>query len=92
MVEEAATIQEQRMNVRTLLIGAVIVVQAAAAWAQAPGQAGTSDEQAACRADTRKHCRQVKAGSDDNAFLACLQANRNKLSATCRQVLETHGL
>jgi hypothetical protein len=80
------------MIVRTLLIGAIMAVQPMAAWAQAPGQSGTPDEQSACRADTRKHCRQVKAGSDDNAFLACLQANRSKLSSMCRQVLETRGL
>ena len=80
------------MIVRTLLIGAFMATQMAAGWAQVPGQKGTTDEQSACRADTRKLCRQVRAGSDDNAFLACLQANRTKLSAQCRQVLETHGL
>jgi hypothetical protein len=80
------------MIVRTLLIGAIIAVQPIAAWAQAPGKSGSPEEQSACRADTRKHCRQVKAGSDDNTFLACLQANRSKLSASCRQVLETHGM
>jgi hypothetical protein len=80
------------MIVRTLLLGILIAAHATAVSAQVPGQQGTSDEQSACRADTRKLCRQVKAGSDDNAFLACLQANRNKLSATCRQVLDTHGL
>jgi hypothetical protein len=55
-------------------------------------QAGTAEENAACRRDTRKLCRHVKAGAGNNAFLQCLQAHRAQLSEACRQVLESHGM
>jgi hypothetical protein len=75
--------------IRVALLTIFLAVPAAQALAQGPG--GTPDEQAACRPDTRKFCRQVKPGSDSNVFLSCLQANRTKLSASCRKVLDTHG-
>ena len=55
-------------------------------------QAGTSEENAACRRDTRRLCRHIKAGAGNNAFVQCLQEHRAKLSAACRQVLESHGM
>jgi hypothetical protein len=53
---------------------------------------GTADQEAACRGDTRRFCHQIPAGGGDSAFLACLQANRAKLSPKCRQVLESNGV
>jgi hypothetical protein len=58
--------------------------------AQASG--GTPQEEAACRRDTRKFCRHVKAGAGNDAFLQCLQAHRSKLSKACSQVLQSHGM
>ncbi len=58
--------------------------------AQASG--GTPQEEAACRRDTRKFCRHVKAGAGNDAFLQCLQAHRSKLSRACDAVLRSHGL
>jgi hypothetical protein len=55
-------------------------------------QSGTAEENAACRRDTRRLCRHIKAGAGNNAFLQCLQAHRAKLSEACRQVLESHGM
>ena len=55
-------------------------------------QAGTSEENAACRRDTRRLCRHIKAGSGNDAFLHCLQENRAKLSKGCRETLESHGM
>jgi hypothetical protein len=52
---------------------------------------GTPQEQAACRPDVRKFCRSVKPGSGALTFLACLKANRAKLSKACRAVLTKHG-
>ena len=58
----------------------------------AQASSGTPQEEAACRRDTRKFCRHVKAGAGDNAFLQCLQAHRSKLSRACNAVLQSHGL
>ena len=54
--------------------------------------AGTPEQQAACRPDTRRFCHQIPPDGGDNAFLACLQTNRAKLSPKCRQVLESNGV
>jgi hypothetical protein len=54
--------------------------------------AGTAEQEAACRGDTRRFCHQIPPDGGDNAFLACLQANRGKLSPKCRQVLESNGV
>ena len=63
--------------------------KATAAMAQ---QGGTAQEDAACRRDTRRFCRHIKAGEGNNAFLQCLQEHRAKLSKPCDAVLKSHGL
>ncbi len=63
--------------------------KATAAMAQ---QGGTPQEDAACRRDTRRFCRHIKAGEGNNAFLQCLQEHRAKLSKACDAVLKSHGL
>ena len=55
-------------------------------------QGGTSEEDAACRRDTRKLCRHLKADEGAGAFLSCLQEHRAALSKACYAVLESHGL
>jgi hypothetical protein len=50
---------------------------------------GTPQEQRACRGDVAKHC---KGGAqDENAILACLVSNRDKLTKACQSVLTAHG-
>jgi hypothetical protein len=71
------------------LLFAVVLAAAAQPMAQA---AGTPEQEAACRPDTRRFCHQLPPGAGDNAFLACLQQNRAKLSPKCRQVLESNGV
>jgi hypothetical protein len=53
---------------------------------------GTAEQESACRPDTRRFCHNIPADGGDNAFLACLQAHREKLSSKCRQMLESHGV
>jgi hypothetical protein len=50
---------------------------------------GTPQERAACTPDVRKFCRSVS--QDEMRVLACLQANRAKISAACNKVLVSHG-
>lgn len=50
---------------------------------------GTPEEQAACRPDSTRFCRDAEP--DTFRVLACLQRNRTKISAACRRVLESHG-
>jgi hypothetical protein len=50
---------------------------------------GTSEERAACAPDVHKFCE--AALQDTMRVLACLQANRPKISAACNRVLVSHG-
>jgi len=52
---------------------------------------GSPKEQAACRPDTRRFCTHVKPEMGPFAYLACLQANRAKLSKACLNVLVSNG-
>ncbi len=74
--------QKRFLLALVLSIGASTVAQAG----------GSAEQEAACRPDTRRFCHQIPAGGGDNAFLACLQANRARLSPKCRQVLESNGV
>jgi len=50
---------------------------------------GTPQEQAACRPDSQRFCREEIP--DTFRVLACLQKNRQQISVSCRRVLESHG-
>ncbi len=50
---------------------------------------GTPEEQAACRPDVLKFCKDAIPNSF--RVLACLQQNRQRLRKPCLQVLEAHG-
>ena len=50
---------------------------------------GTPQEQAACRPDSNKFCREFEP--DSLRVLGCLQRNRTKISAPCLRVLQSHG-
>jgi hypothetical protein len=50
---------------------------------------GTAQEEGACRPDVMRLCRAV--APDTGRVLACLQANRARLSRACRTVLQNHG-
>jgi len=54
-----------------------------------PNFQGTPEEQAACRPDVDRFCRE--AVPDTFRVLACLQSERTRISAPCRRVLESHG-
>ena len=72
--------------IRMLVLLTALTVSVSATFAS-----GTPAEEAACRPDVRRFCHAVKPGSGDGAFLACLQAHREKLRRACREVLESHG-
>ena len=57
----------------------------------APGRAdqGTPAERESCRRDTVRLCKGVPP--EDGPMLNCLKTYRQKLSAACRTVLESHG-
>jgi hypothetical protein len=57
----------------------------------APGNMGTTQEQAACRKDVRKFCQDLPDTAGPLSFLSCLQANRSKISKACQNVLASHG-
>ena len=50
---------------------------------------GTTSDERACSSDARKFC--SRALGDDMAVLRCFQANRRKLSRSCRAVLRKYG-
>jgi hypothetical protein len=51
---------------------------------------GTDQEQKACARDVSRFCRKMM-DQGDFVILACLQQNRPRLTAACRQVLTDHG-
>jgi hypothetical protein len=54
-----------------------------------PMPQGTPEERAACAPDVQKFCE--PALPDTMRVLACLQANRTKISTACNRVLLDHG-
>ncbi len=70
----------------TLMLALAVSAVSAAAFAYS----GTEQEQNACRRDVVRHCRNV-ANENEFVILACLQANRPKLTVACRTVLQNHG-
>jgi hypothetical protein len=50
---------------------------------------GTPQEQAACAGDAHRFCRDDIP--DNFRVLACLKAEREKITRACRTVLESHG-
>ena len=76
------------MSVRVLLVLATLLGVDSFALAQS----GTAEEQAACRPDVRRFCYRLQESDGTNAYLRCLQEHRNRLSARCRAVLESHGV
>lgn len=61
----------------------------ASAQPQMPNRGSQSDQER-CQKDAVKFCRKV-LDQGDFAVLACLQQNRQKISQTCRSLLEENG-
>jgi hypothetical protein len=76
------------MLIRKVLLILIFASGASIAWAQ---QGGSKEEQLACRPDVRRFCAKVDPNGGDDAFLACLENNRDKLSPKCLAVLIDHG-
>jgi hypothetical protein len=56
-----------------------------------PAPRATNQEEAACRPDVRRFCRDIPENAGPLFFLACLKENRSKISKACREVLASHG-
>jgi hypothetical protein len=89
---------EERSNAMTLaklVFVAIVLMCATPTLAQRPliptpfDTRGTPEDQAACRPDARKYCREYVG--NDMAVLACFQQNRAKLSEPCAAVLRKYG-
>ncbi len=82
----------------TIAVAVTLLAAPAPAIAQSKGKSvntangGTEQENAACRRDTRRLCRAVKAEEGNDGYLSCLQEHRAQLSKACKDVLESHGL
>jgi hypothetical protein len=81
--------KEISMSVRRALLSAAVLIFSTNAFAQ---QAGTPEEQAACRPDVRRFCSRIGQNEGPNVFLECLQQHRDRLSVRCRAVLDSHGV
>ena len=77
------------MKIRMVFMSAILAAITSAAFAE--DHRGTREEQAACRADSRRFCRAVDPENGTHGILTCLKQNRSKLSRACRGVLESHG-
>jgi hypothetical protein len=80
---------EQRNTMRSLVLALALssLSFSTVAFAQ---HGGTTEEQKACTRDVQRHCRAVM-DQGDLTVLACLKENREKLTASCAQVLKSHG-
>ena len=76
------------MMIRTILIAATLIGVGSTALAASQG---TPEQQAACRPDVRRFCHKLKETDGDDAFLQCLELNRDSLSKPCRSMLESYG-
>jgi hypothetical protein len=81
---------------KAALLAAMLAVCPTAAIAQIPlpfpplpMPQGTPEERAACAPDVQKFCE--AALPDTMRVLACLQANRARISNACNRVLVSHG-
>jgi hypothetical protein len=74
----------------TVIAAAVAIVTVANRPSFAQGHMGTPQEQNACTRDAQRLCR--KELGNDSAVQGCLQANRGRLSRSCRKVFESHGM
>jgi hypothetical protein len=84
---DAAVTKETGMMFRKVLLTLTLISLSSMALAVS----GTPEEQAACSPDVRKFCKKVPPGSEDSAYLACLENNRDALSIKCLNVLLDHG-
>lgn len=73
---------------KSILTLMTVLIGTSAAFAQGE-HAGTAREQQACSRDASRFCR-MQLG-DDGAVRACLEQNRKKLTAACRNVFRSHG-
>ena len=83
----AAVTKETGMMFRKVLLTLTFISLSSMSLAMS----GTPEEQAACSPDVRKFCKKVPPGSEDSAYLACLENNRDALSIKCLNVLLDHG-
>jgi hypothetical protein len=75
------------MIIRTALITAL----ALGASSMARAESGTPEQRAACAPDVRQFCHQLKEADGDDAYLQCLELNRDKLSVNCVAMLKNYG-
>jgi hypothetical protein len=75
---------------RKLFFALTLLSVSVSTGAVAQQRSGTPDEQKACSRDVSRFCRTLM-DQGDFVILACLQQNRVKLTAACRQVLTNHG-
>jgi hypothetical protein len=73
---------------RKVVLASVVFLTVVPSFGQ--GHMGTPKEQAACRGDAKRFCRQQLG--NDMAVQVCLQQQRAKLSKSCQRVFESHGM
>ena len=67
------------MKIRMAVMSAFLFAATSAVLAQETPSAGTRDEQAACRSDSRRFCRTVDPDSGTHGILACLKQKSLKI-------------
>jgi hypothetical protein len=84
-------LQDPQKELAMILRNILLTLTFASLSSMALAMSGTPEEQAACSPDVRKFCQKVPPGSDDSAYLGCLENNRDALSIKCLNVLTEHG-
>ncbi len=86
---EIGTEASVKSVIRVAILGVTVGCVGLAATPSLAQRGGTPAENAACRSDVARLCR--SAAPDTGRVLACLQANRGRLSRGCSSVLAAHG-
>ena len=80
-----------------LILFALLILTSGAALAQNKFRPKGTAEENACKGDSHRYCQEVfppekEAEPDQFKMLSCLQAHRAKLSKSCTDMLQNHGV
>ena len=76
------------MKIGGILLSVAVLCSSSIAFAET---GGTPEQRDACAPDVRKFCHKVKESDGDDAYLQCLELNRDDLSKRCSDMLKSYG-
>src|SRR5215831_1525380 len=90
LAKQGVSIRQTPEITMRYLTAVFILLSVTPSFSFAQSHMGTPQEQAACKRDASRFCRQQL--NDDSAVQQCLQQNRARLSKACQKVFASHGM